>query len=158
MVALQWPEGGTATAKQLAVGAMLDWAAEGIAQPVFVLIPNPPTPVDRAEVAAAAGDGLVYDVPAATFAVATTDRARALACAVLLFESLVDQLSIVALDGPPPASAAKLRSWVDALQARPFHPEHIPPLRGVVFDWGTPLEVLGPDGARIVDPKLLGQR
>jgi len=156
MVNLHWPEDGSEDAQRDAVAAMLDWVSEGLDAPVFVLVPNPPTPVDRAQLRAAVRDGLVLDLPAATFALATRDRARASECAALLFRALVDQVSIVALQAPLPASPEALGAWVGALLARPFVPAALPPVRGVVFDWGAPLEVLGPAGARVVDPKLLG--
>ena len=156
MVNLHWPEGGSEDAQRDAIAAMFDWVCEGIDAPVFVLVPNPPTPVDRARLHAAVGEGLVLDLPAATFALATRDRARASECAALLFRALVDQLSIVAVQAPLPTSPENLGAWVNALLARPFVAAALPPVRGIVFDWGAPLEVLGPAGARIVDPKLLG--
>lgn len=124
------------------------------AAPTFVLVPDPPLPVDRAALAALATIRTV-----AHHLVVTTD-AHETAAIVLrrLFEARCDVVTIAAIGGAAGRPAAELDTRITALLRRPLRWPQGCALAGLVFDWGEPIERLDPHGAHALPRRAGGPR
>ncbi len=154
---LPGPE-ASADAKRDVVRTILDGLrSERGAPVVYLVIPSPPTPVDRPRVrAAVSGDAVIVDEAQGRFAIATADAAAATLAGVMFVDALVDQITLAAVEHRGDMSAQDVAGWIGALLARPWPAKRMPKTSAHVYDWGELLERLTDVGWTIVDPKLVG--
>ncbi len=111
--------------------------------PLFVLVPDPPLPVDRAALAEIAAVRTIgHDL-------VITTGVREAAAAVLrrLLETRCDVVTVAAIGDGATLGPAALDPLVEALLRRPLRWPQGHALAGLVFDWGEPLACLDASGA-----------
>ncbi|MBK8238034.1 MAG: hypothetical protein IPK74_21105 [Deltaproteobacteria bacterium] len=111
--------------------------------PLFVLVPDPPLPIDRATLAELAtvrtiGHDLV---------VTTGVREAAAAALRRLLEARCDVVTVAAIGDGATLGPAALAALVAALLRRPLRWPEGHALAGLVFDWGEPIARLDAGGA-----------